>query len=246
MRLLRNTQKSTLWRTSLCLGGLFLLSTLALEFRGGSVVGAWLRRTLPLVAIHRGPVIDDIRFTFYVEAAPTPATFHDLSGKAPHDQVDSGSTWYEVVVTGYTSRSGFWATTRESIKSELRILEYPTADPVSAAAARSILDAFVAEHHPILDDYVPESAPPVAAGSMKLVDREHPLVSGYVYNAISVVLLLGAVLLCPWTRALSRTERHRVALAAGRCPSCGYTLSGLTRGRCPECGASVPNTRAAS
>jgi len=45
-----------------------------------------------------------------------------------------------------------------------------------------------------------------------------------------------------WGRRAAKALLRR--MAAGRCPSCGYDLTGNVSGRCPECGTEVPAARA--
>lgn len=54
--------------------------------------------------------------------------------------------------------------------------------------------------------------------------------------AVGVSYYLGSI--APW-REKRRLERAVIALGAFRCPSCGYSIAGMTQGeghRCPECG----------
>lgn len=54
--------------------------------------------------------------------------------------------------------------------------------------------------------------------------------------AIGVSYYVGSIV--PW-REKRRLERAVIALGAFRCPSCGYSIAGMTQGeghRCPECG----------
>jgi hypothetical protein len=48
---------------------------------------------------------------------------------------------------------------------------------------------------------------------------------------------LGFLLPLQWVLVVLR---HRDRMRFGRCPSCGYSLTGNTSGTCPECGTPVP------
>ncbi len=79
------------------------------------------------------------------------------------------------------------------------------------------------------------------AERLKVADfsEDHLLWRGYAFN---IACLAGAIALLYSLRWIPRTPawfraRHRTqALRRGRCPRCGYTISGLPEPRCPECG----------
>jgi hypothetical protein len=56
------------------------------------------------------------------------------------------------------------------------------------------------------------------------------------YWFVAVIFGLPCV---PWSLRIRRRLRARRRRAAGRCPRCGYDLTGNTSGVCPECGAPV-------
>jgi hypothetical protein len=62
---------------------------------------------------------------------------------------------------------------------------------------------------------------------------------GLVLNALTIVFLVAFVFSLRWVRDVPgwvRGWRRTRALAAGRCPRCGYPIVDLPRGVCPECG----------
>jgi hypothetical protein len=52
----------------------------------------------------------------------------------------------------------------------------------------------------------------------------------------SYLVLLLSVPLCRWLATRRRRRRRRCRLSLGRCPACGYDLTGNVSGTCPECG----------
>jgi hypothetical protein len=53
------------------------------------------------------------------------------------------------------------------------------------------------------------------------------------------VWFICCVLLIVPLYATALASRRRLRTAAGRCPDCGYNLTGNTSGTCPECGTAV-------
>ncbi len=63
-----------------------------------------------------------------------------------------------------------------------------------------------------------------------------PLWSGYLHNTFSAASALGLLVSLGWIPARWRQFRRGSALQRGVCPTCGYSLAGLTTPICPECG----------
>lgn len=71
-------------------------------------------------------------------------------------------------------------------------------------------------------------------------ERNRVVWSGHVLNAIVLVVLAGLVRSLRWVPRAVATRRQRQrerSLLSGRCPGCGYSISGLPTGVCPECGS---------
>ena len=88
-----------------------------------------------------------------------------------------------------------------------------------------------------------------------------PGIRRYIFNTLTVVSLLllsGVVVYLDLTPVIAlsiivipiiaiiefRRIRRRRLIGQGRCPSCGYDLSGNVTGECPECGKSIGNEAA--
>jgi hypothetical protein len=79
----------------------------------------------------------------------------------------------------------------------------------------------------------------------EVVITRTPLWRGYGHNLLALVVFGAFAYSLGWIPEI-KARRRRCALAAGRCPRCGYAITGLPGARCPECGEALGVSRPGS
>lgn len=113
-----------------------------------------------------------------------------------------------------------------------------------AAAAIISLIVWVIAGYAALERMLPSPGIRVSLTDANYHQPAHPVLATVTRWSLAIVLLacVVAVVLTPilWLRQVRRKAVRDGRMAQGRCPSCGYSLTGNTSGVCPECGAAVP------
>jgi hypothetical protein len=190
----------------------------------------------------RGKPPEPIRHSEYVALEP------DGPRVVDNDDASEGDLWtwaaqnnipvYQVFAIHEDERLGFFAITEQRLTH--RFLITPIPDPLMRPLIESsMLDWMRDQHDPSIGTF------------MDRYDTVGPYArtirwQGYVYNAVTLVVLLAFVVSLGWIppaiarRRQRRLERRRAQnLAAGLCPHCRYPIAGLAAPTCPECGETV-------
>ncbi len=132
---------------------------------------------------------------------------------------------------------GLWAPCVRSVEDEITVQTNPpdavkSVPPVEIAKARRM---FVQQ---ALRDWTldVEFAERLTAGDQA---ARTILWMGVAHNAATVGSSVVFAVSLGWIGEWLRNRRKRRQLAAGRCPTCGYSLAGLVGTICPECGKSA-------
>ncbi len=141
--------------------------------------------------------------------------------------------------TGSRARVGWYAPTTEYqiIAVDIEPMTSRALTESERADARAAYVAFFAKH--------PRSAFAERAAWLAPGDgiEERSLPGGQARSAGALLALLVLLASLRWVPIAAGMVKDRLAsarLAAGRCPACGYALSGLRGGVCPECGCPIP------
>jgi hypothetical protein len=134
---------------------------------------------------------------------------------------------------GVRSRAGMWAPTRETEEERIELAYGSGFSAEERVKARAMLidQVLAPQWHP---GRAADELRRLRAGDVHI---SRTLWSGHALNAAQAVLLVGLVYSGQWVRNVPvwiRGKRRTNALARGRCPRCGYSITGLPR--CPECG----------
>lgn len=152
----------------------------------------------------------------------------------------------------WPSRYGFWAVTRDRPSTLLRIFPSDDQSVFSeeevSRMRRAIVEKLIATDGPTVEPLLgapltgePEYGWTCQYGITRI------LWSGYVHNAIALFIALAladSLFSAPEWREWWYRRRHprAAALKRGRCPKCGYDITGLPAPTCPECGEDLtPN-----
>lgn len=147
---------------------------------------------------------------------------------------DSRSVVYINYLPSRPEYSGFWAATRSRVRHRLSPL-LGEVGPGEEPAVRALFADYLltAEGGKLASE-----APLIRSGDTV---TEEVLVSGYVHDAVSLVVFAGLVYSLVTVRSWpvvveARKQRRERAMRDGWCPNCGYDTRGLQGRTCPECG----------
>lgn len=152
-----------------------------------------------------------------------------------HDEAAMSADYESVVATlhcsPYERTGGFWAVTRAWWDPAIRV--YAQSRNLTAAEVEALRPQFAdiieRGEYSSLSNYADLIR--TGAGPFKRI-----VWSGYVHNAISLMLAWATLISFGWVRERSQARRHAALMAIGCCPDCQYDLRGDLQRGCPECG----------
>lgn len=207
------------------------------QARGGySQAGAWIRQHL-LPPDRTFPAITT-NLDLYFVREPTGLRLIDTDAESADDitrllMERPG----DVLLLRYQPRivrQGLWAITEQADHHRI-VAEF--GSNFTPAEREEALRRFIAYAAAVMPHVSDEVFTALARG--ETINRHTTIASGWVVN-ITTLALLGAFLLSlRWVFRVPgqvRAWRGRRALAAGRCPACGYSIQDLESSICPECG----------
>jgi hypothetical protein len=208
--------------------GLALLGRLEHPYAGATVAN--LKREIDAGAAHQFPGL-----AMYYHAGPDGVQTSLDAGSAGDLATllaeDPGHTlWIELYFRG--TDHGLWAVTSTRAAYVVRTSYGHELAPAQVAEARAMFARWLAERGHIPSMY----APGLASADTQIVHRRW---AGYIHNAASLLALAAFTLTLRWIPAARAAARRATLTRRGRCPFCGYSVSGLRTPRCPECGRTL-------